>query len=242
MKKDMLPIEHKILTACTELDPNEDQLQKIRGCMMQNVNTDRLIDLAVREGLGGFLYKSLLKAGVLETLSPRDQQRLYTIYYLTVRHNLKLLHALNTILEPLNRKGIQVVLMQGISLLQQVYPDVGLRPMKNMDLWVLPKDYQSLVDALLGQGFETDALSPSTFRKGETGLDIHTHILWADRIKSRDNLLGKRQEEIFDNTVSIDSDGRKARCLSSQDQFLYLGLHASNIISIDWSGWRTSSI
>ena len=194
--------------------------------MSNSVDMDRLIDLAVKEGLGGFLYKSFLKAGLLETVTPQHKQKLYNIYYLTVRFNLKLIHALNTILEPLNQKGVQVVLMQGMALLQQVYQDVGLRPMKDTDLWVLPHDYQYLVDSLMGLGFERDTLYSGTFRRGETTLDIHTHILWSDRIKAREHLLNKGQDEIFNKAVSVNVNGRKALCLSPQDQFLYLGLHA----------------
>jgi hypothetical protein len=189
----MQSIETEILTYCSEVDPDQDQLQKLRGGMSISVDMDRLIDLAVKEGLGGFLYKSLLKAGLLDTVNPQHKQKLYNIYYLTVRQNLKFIHALNTILEPLNQKGIQVVLMQGMALLQRVYQDVGLRPMKDMDLWVLPEGYPGLIDSLLSLGFERDSLYPHTFRKGEIVLDIHTHILWADRIRARDYLLKKGQ-------------------------------------------------
>jgi hypothetical protein len=222
----MLSIETKILTYCSDVDPGRDQLQKIRGAMSNSIDVDRLIDLAVKEGLGGFLYKSLMKAGLLESVTPQHKQRLYNIYYLTVRHNLKSFHALNTILEPLNQQGVQVVLMQGIALLLQVYQDVGLRPMKDIDLWVLPHNFQLLVNTLASQGFEQDRLYPGTFRKGEAVLDIHTHLLWADRIKSRAHLLNNDQEDIFYSAVSVDFNGGRAMCLSPQDQFLYLGLHA----------------
>ena len=222
----MLSIETKILTYCSDVDPGRDQLQKIRGAMSNSIDVDRLIDLAVKEGLGGFLYKSLMKAGLLESVTPQHKQRLYNIYYLTVRHNLKSFHALNTILEPLNQQGVQVVLMQGIALLLQVYQDVGLRPMKDIDLWVLPHNFQLLVNTLASQGFEQDRLYPGTFRKGEAVLDIHTHLLWADRIKSRAHLLNNDQEDIFYNAVTVDFDGGRAMCLGPQDQFLYLGLHA----------------
>ena len=222
----MPSIEHEILTYCSDVDPAQDQLQKIRGGMSNSVDMDLLIDLSVKEGLGGFLYKSLLKAGLLETITPQHKQKLYHIYYLTVRQNLKLIHALNTILEPLNQKGIQVVLMQGMALLQQVYQDVGLRPMKDMDLWVLPPNYQRLVDVLVQQGFKSNRLYPQTYHRGEIVLDIHTHLLWADRIKARDYLLSKSQDEIFRSTKSMTIDGGKVRCLGPQDHFLYLGLHA----------------
>jgi len=222
----MPSIENEILSCCADIDPDEDQLQKIRGYMSNSVDMDRLIGQATMDGLGGFLYKNLMKAGLLETVSPQHKQKLYTVYYLTVRNSVRFLHALNTVLDGLNQEGIDIVLLQGMALLHEVYRDVGLRPMKDMDLWVLPKDYQRLVDTLVRQGFSRDPLYPNTFRKGETVLDVHTHILWADRIKSRAHLLNMNQDEIFHKAVRVNYDGRKTLCLNPQDQFLYLGLHA----------------
>jgi len=85
------------------------------------------------------------------------------------------------------QKQVRVILMQGISLLQQVYRDIGLRPMNDMDLWVLPEQYNDLVDCFVSQGFEQNSIYPHTFSKGEVVVDIHTHILWGDRIRSRDS-------------------------------------------------------
>lgn len=222
----MISNEHKILACAAHLNPGEEDLQKIRGCMSTATDTDHLIDLAVKEGMAGFLYKSLLKSGALETINPHHKQRLYENYYLTIRHNLKLIHALNETLKSLVRKKIQVILMQGISLLQQVYRDIGLRPMSDLDLWVLPKHYCHLVDCLVSQGFKSNSLYPHTFEKGEIVLDIHTHILGGDRIKSRDVLINIGQEEIFKEAQLINVENKAALCLNPSDQFLYLSLHA----------------
>jgi len=222
----MISNEHKILACAGQMEPGENDLQKLRGYMSTVRDTKRLIDQAVKEGMAGFLYKTLLKAGILESLNPHHKQRLYTTYYLTIRHNLKLIHALNEILCPLAQKQIQVILMQGISLLQQVYRDIGLRPMKDMDLWVLPNQYPDLVDCLVRQGYERNSFYPNTFNKGEIVLDIHTHFLWADRIKSRDLLIKKGQEKIFKNAQLINVENKSALCLNPSDQFFYLSLHA----------------
>ena len=222
----MISNDHKILACAAQLEPDERKLQKIRGCMSTVTDAHHLIELAVKEGMAGFLYKSLLKSGMLETLNPHHQQRLYTTYYLTIRHNLKLIHALNEILKPLMQKQVQVILMQGISLLQQVYRDIGLRPMNDMDFWVLPNQYTDLVDSLVSQGFEKNSLYPDTFSKGEVVLDIHTHILGGDRIISRDLLINLSQEEIFQNARLINIENTAALCLDPSDQFLYLSMHA----------------
>jgi hypothetical protein len=221
----MLSIEQQILVAASDLNPDIEGLEKLRNLMTRKIDAGRLIDLAVREGLAGLLYRNLLKAGVLDKLGYEQHQKLQSIYYQTVRLNLKLIRELKNILEDLNREDVQVVLMQGIALVQQVYSDVGVRPMKDMDLWILPKDYQSLTDSLYKQGFQREHFYPNTFKKGETAIDIHTHILWADRIKARRLLLNQSQVCIFRNTQKIAIKGEYALCLSPYDQVLYLSLH-----------------
>jgi hypothetical protein len=222
----MTSIEHKLLACAGNPDPDERTLQKIRGYMSLVTDARHLVSLAVKEGMAGLLYKALLKAGLLETINPRHQQRLYTAYYLTIRHNLKLIHTLNEILKPLMQMQIQVVLMQGISLLQQVYRDIGLRPMNDIDIWVMPKQHRDLVDCLFNQGFERNAIYPGTFSRGEVVLDIHTHFLGGDRIHNRELLINIGQEEIFKEARPVDSENTAGMRLHSADQFLYLSLHA----------------
>jgi hypothetical protein len=221
----MTSIEQKILIAVADLDPDADRLDCLRRLVSDEVDADGLIDLAVKEGMGGLLYRNLQKAGALDRLGLEHCRKLESIYYQTVRLNLKLLHELKEILHQLNKNKIRVVLMQGISLLQQVYEDIGLRPMVDMDLWVLPEDYPALIVMLNVQGYQKYTIYPNTFNKGEVSIDIHTHFLWADRIKARSILLNKNQQYVYRNTRSIDVEGHKALSLNPYDQVLYLSLH-----------------
>ena len=194
------------------------------------------------------LYKNLLKSGVLDTLGHNQRETLRSLYHQTVLFNLKLIHELKEALQELNQEKIQVVLMQGIALLQQVHEDVGLRPLTDIDLWVLQKDYSGLIGILSSQGYQRDPIYPNTFRKGSTTFDIHTHILWADRIRAHKLLLTKDQEYIYYDTRIIHFEGQEARCLSRYDEVLYLSLHAlkHNVNRLIWlvdiknlvSGWE----
>ena len=56
----VLSIENKILNCCAVIDPDGDQLQKVRGYMSDSVDMDRLIGRATMDGMGGFLYKNFL--------------------------------------------------------------------------------------------------------------------------------------------------------------------------------------
>jgi hypothetical protein len=245
-----MEFEQKILVAAANLSPKESDFQQLAVHLSRLPDKRRLIELAVKEGLAGFLYKSLLKANLLETLQPLQKKTLYSTYYLTIRRNLKLIHALNQIAKQLNENQVQVVLMQGISLLLLVYRDIGLRPMNDMDFWVLPTRYADFVDCLTGQGFERNAIYPDTFSKGEVALDIHTHFLWGERIKSRAFLIQMDQEHIFRNSRPLNAENTTTRCLNPADQFLYLSLHAlkHNLERLIWmvdikilvADWKTA--
>jgi hypothetical protein len=137
-----------------------------------------------------------------------------------------------------------------MALLEKVYTDIGLRPLTDIDLWVLPEK-RAVFDSLLEQlGYQSDAVYPSTFKKGPTIVDINSHILWADRIKSRKYLLAKSQNVIHDNIDVFRFEGQPAGCLNAVDQVLYLSLHAfkHNVSRLVWlvdvkqliMGWRTS--
>ena len=222
----MQSIEQKILCYAAELNPDSDHHEGLRRLISRYTDVDQLIDLADREGLTCLFYKNLEKSGLLETLRPEQRERLQTSYYQTAGFNLKLIHDLKEVLDLLTRENIRVVLLQGMDLLLQVYGDIGLRPMIDIDLWVLQKDYAGLIAVLNSRGYQRDPIYPNTFRKGSTTFDLHTHILWADRIEARKLLINKGEEDIYQRARLIDLEGQKALCLNSYDQVLYLSLHA----------------
>jgi len=225
-KMKMRSIEYQILLAASDVQPGDDLKDKLPGLMVQEFDQGRLIDMAVREGVAGLLYKNLKKTGVFGYLEHQHIQQLQSSYYLTVRFNLKLIYDLKEVLQQLNKKNIKVVLLQGIHLLQQVYKDIGLRPLTDIDLWVLPETRDAVDEVLSGGGFEKDRLYLNIFKKGSTVIDLNTHILWADRIKSRQMLINQDQEALFKNCRTIDFEGQKAYSLSRTDQIIYLSLHA----------------
>jgi hypothetical protein len=98
--------------------------------------------------------------------------------------------------------------------------------MTDIDLWVSRKDFEGLARILADLGYERDAVYPSTFKQGSILFDIHTHILWADRIRARKLLLAKSEEDLLETMREIEIEGEKALCLSHYDQVLYLSLHA----------------
>jgi hypothetical protein len=221
----MKSIEYQILLAASNVSPGNDLKGKLSGMMTQEFDQDRLVDMAIKEGMAGLLYKNLKKAGVLGYLEHQQIQHLQSAYYLTVSFNLGLIHDLKEVLQQLNKKNIQVVLLQGIHLLPQIYRDIGLRPLTDIDLWTLPETRDAIDEVLTRLGFEKYRRYRNIYKKGSTVIDLNTHIFWADRIKSRRMLLKTSQEDLFRKCRSMDFEGVRAYGLSRVDQIIYLSLH-----------------
>jgi Uncharacterised nucleotidyltransferase len=222
----MISPEGRILACAAALSVGPQHEDRLRGLMAGPVDGERLIEMAVREGLAGLLYRGLAQAETLESLGSAHRDRLQSLYYLTVVANVTLVHQLAAILEYINRENIQVVVLQGVALLQDVYRDPGLRPTTDIDLWVMPEDYAEVARILRSRGYAGDPLYATTFRKETTILDLHTHLFWADRIGARRRLIARDQRDLFQNTRIVSFAGREVRCLSSFDQVIHLTLHA----------------
>jgi hypothetical protein len=244
-------IEYEILLAAGHINPDEGQQANLRKLLAGEFDQDRLIRLAKKEGMTGLLFKSLKKAGILGFFGHLQMQQQQSFYYRTVQCNLQIVHDLKVILRRSNEKGVRVVLLQGIALLQKIYKDIGLRPLTDIDLWVLPEK-RGVFDALMTQlGYQQDPLYPSTFKKGMTIVDINSHILWADRIRSRRHLLAKSQRVLYDKIKILNFEGEPADGLDDLDQVLYLSLHAFKHCAgrLVWlvdikhliTGWQTSN-
>ena len=222
----MISPEGRILACAAVLSAGHQHEDRLRGLMAGPVDGERLVAMAVKEGLAGVLYRGLEKAGVLEALGGEQKAHLHSLYYLTLASNVTLIHELAGILELINRERIAVVLLQGIALLRDVYVDPGLRPTTDIDLWVLPADLPRVASILVRQGYDRDPLYPTTFRKSGTIFDLRTHLLWADRIGARKQLMARQQEDLFQKARIVAFEGRQVRCLSPFDQAIYLTLHA----------------
>lgn len=222
----MHTLENKLLAYMSELNPDPSQYERMRILIDRDLDVDHLIDMADREGLTCLLYRNLEKLALLATLSPYQKERLRSSYYKTAGFNLRLIHDLKEVLDHVNRKHVRVVLLQGMDLLHRLYDDIGLRPLTDIDIWVLEKDYPAFTEVLSRQDYRRDPIYPNTFRKGSTTFDLHTHLLWADRIGARKLLLKKGEEDIYKEIRPVDIEGQEALILSSYDQVLYLSLHA----------------
>ena len=220
----------------------------------------RLVDRAAAEGMAGLLWRALDKSGRVEILFEKERERLKSIYYLTLQANLKQLDLLKRILNAFNSERLPAVVLQGLSLLVDLYEDPGVRPVSDIDLWVLPAGLDRASALLHGLGFGSTLLYPRLFRKGELLIDLRTQLLGAERIPARRFLMKTDQQSIFEKCRRLVYEGCELRCLNPSDQAIYLAMHAvkhnlerlvwladlrrlaAEWTPLDWDAFRTRAV
>ncbi len=137
----------------------------------------QLSDLAEHHGLAPLLHAHLTAAGVEP---PRPARR--CLHALVARHrhaNLVRLGVLRDVLDAFELAGIAALVLKGAALAHLIYPDVGLRPMCDVDLLVPEGRTASAQRVLTELGFDTGG-------PGSHGDEGHHHlpaaVRWVDGV------------------------------------------------------------
>jgi hypothetical protein len=192
-----------------------------------------LAEYASGLGLAPLLYDTVRRSD--ESVIPEEiLSDLRNHYYDTAGHNLLILQELVAILRSFDDAGIDVVVLKGAALIQDVYEKLAYRPMIDLDLLIRFDDLAQATERLEQQGYRV--LQPAPF-KDESGLywnevmlvqqnnggsvvELHWHLLdnpyYATRIKTES--LIERSRQLLTADVA-------PRVLSLEDQIIHLCCH-----------------
>jgi hypothetical protein len=138
---------------------------------------------------------------------------------------------LQQILSACEQEGIPVILLKGAYLAKQVYPEMGLRPMGDMDLMVHPRDLPRACAITEKFGYTTSYAHSAEvemafshdmpmYSKGNIfGIEWHWHI--ADPGSPYDIELN----ELWERAIPMQIEGIPCFGLAPEDLFLHLAFH-----------------
>ncbi len=163
-------------------------------------------------------------------------------------HNMKINSELKRLLQTFQKIGIEVILLKGVALLQQVYPNPIQRRMRDIDFLIRKTDLPKVEAELSKMGYkadEKDGINSKWYRKysikinyyksGKTDYKIDVH--WG--FERYNNPFPISYEEIWGRSQKIEQNGTTFRLLSAEDMLLHLSMHMvfQHCLRLDTRAW-----
>ena len=213
----------RFIRVISRIHPDPNQERFILQCLDQDVPWEQLILLAQSEGVDGLLYHHLNHLGV--GIPEASWACLRDIYIGYKRNHERITDEAQLISDHLQQNNLSAIALQGLSL-THVYNTPGIRPMGDMDILVKPDERDRVVNLLQDIGYHIpNPVYPNNLIKNRLWLDVHTHILNLDRIRSRRyvfpmdlSALWNRAQPLFKSSTGILNP-------DPIDNFVLLSLH-----------------
>lgn len=149
--------EDQLLFLCSRVTVGEEARERTVALLRQDLDWDYVLETSIRHGVSPLLYHGLTQVMAAATprgiVPPRVMSELHALYRNTRRRNRRLYRVLGEICRACDAAGIQVLALKDIHLAREVYPDIGLRPLGDLDILIHQEDYPAMAACLRELGF-----------------------------------------------------------------------------------------
>jgi hypothetical protein len=197
------------------------------------IDWSRLLDLAKVNGVSRMLYTVLLKQGI--TPPPPIAERIRSIHLAGVIDGSKRHHQFNTLLAMLTNAGITVIPLKGVWLSETVYPNIAMRGMADIDLWIRKEDIELASKLLQEIGYQEseNADRPRELQVARSGeillykndapfVELHWGIFLGEWLRLA-SCIDERQ--IWERSLTW--KGEKVRHLQPEDALIHIAIHVA---------------
>jgi len=188
--------EYELLRNCAKNSISVDSKHPLKDILNKDLNWAYILEEARKQGILSLLYKNLWE---FKHKIPRDiWNKIENAYYLVASRNTKIYKEIEKIFAAFRNKNLEIMPLKGIFLAENVYDNIALRNMADIDILVkkgdLPKTdeilhslgYNSKIHKdLLSIAIEKSYLNSLDYYKIKSGpnapetltLHIHWHIV-----------------------------------------------------------------
>ena len=173
------------------------------------------------ENLRGFMYQRTITCD----LPAEIRVELMEDYRATAESNLVQLHEFTELAGVLRDRELEVMVLPGVSLLG-AYPDLGCRPMDDIDILVRPKDHERVVEAIVDAGLAPQPRYADLFSNARLTIDLHRDLSNSSRIRSRQYAGWMDPPEVWKDAVDWQRDESCVRRMCAEDETVFTAVHA----------------
>lgn len=219
-----------LLTACSAF-PDQD---RIRQLLPKSVSWQLVLDLADRHGTLPLLHQFLNSRS--QDVPAETQLLLKQRHQINLHKSLFLARELIRILDQLAQLGIEAISYKGVTLAEQMYGDMSLRPAGDIDLLVRPTDLSRIKQAVQELGYtphehlsaaEERAYLQSGYECAFDSQAGHNllELQWA--IQPHFYAVDYDMKALFRRAITVTVAGHAVKTPSPEDQLLILSIHAA---------------
>jgi hypothetical protein len=216
----------RLLLDCLKNQETAAKLDSLKG--FTGKDWEDILAAAGRHGVVPVLFHSLkpLFSGI--DVPEYVLDKMQRTYYLSAARNARIYHELSIVLEALSASGIDVILLKGAHLAENVYSNIALRPMADVDLLARQDDLLTIHHVLrnLGYGSQDGEIScqihlaPYT-KRGSLKIDVHFDIARPPVSLNYD------LESLWDRARKYPCRNMETRVLCPEDLILHLCSHTT---------------
>jgi hypothetical protein len=222
-----------VLSACSAL-PDYEKQDRVRQSALKPVSWKSILDLAARHGTLQLLHQALTNR--LEQVPADTLLLLKQRHQINLHKSLFLARELIRILDRLAQLGIEAMPYKGVTLAEQMYGDISLRPAGDIDLLIRPEDLSRIKQAVGELGYtphehfsaaEERAYLQSGYEcafDSQAGRNL-LELQWA--IQPHFYAVDYDMKALFGRAVTVTVAGHTMRTPSPEDQLLILSVHAA---------------
>lgn len=216
--------EDKLLLALSRTSLDEHAIDRIKVLTQGEIDWSLLIERAIHHRVLPLLYRSLHDS-FPEVAPSRIADVLQQHYETNGQRNLFLTAVLHTLLDFLDRHGIDAISYKGPSLASVAYNNLALRQFTDLDLLVEPHQYEAARKLFLASGYRqaADWGWESTLIDDKRGVRIDLHrTLTPEQFPIHLNF-----STLWKGLRATTIAGRQFKVLDPEDMFLVLCIQLS---------------
>lgn len=113
-------------------------------------------ELAGKQHVAAYLYYHLQETGTLELIPEDAKKTLQQAFQANTFRNMAVIAEFRRITEAFSLKGIPVIGLKGLHLAEKIYPHIGLRYLRDMDVLVPVEKMEAAYACTLALGYECE--------------------------------------------------------------------------------------
>jgi hypothetical protein len=149
--------EDQLLFQCSRVEMDDEAIAMASDLLQERLNWDYILEASIRHGVSPLFHyglKQLAPVVELDRLVPASTtERLQELYLGNQARNHRLYRTIGDIFNGFEQAGVQAMGLKDIQLTKEVYLDIGLRPMGDIDILIHDEDYRKVATCMLGMGF-----------------------------------------------------------------------------------------